>query len=205
MANETARARIERFLHDYPGGPLLVAVGYATLAGIAWLNRIASDRPVKLLIGNTQPTQVVEEFFQSRCSASRTFHPPRRHRGAQLVPHLQVPKRGPSKAHLKPGLSVRQQTTHWLWSDRQPQLVRGLTGTSRLWWKPLAVIYTLQSKRLKIAGRKRGTAQNIFSNTCRRDHHHSNHQPTQNRAALPIALLRPPNRNPPKKAPGRFP
>ncbi len=50
----SARQRIAAFLRDHPDGTLLVAVGYASAAGLAWLNQVTQGRPVKLLIGNAQ-------------------------------------------------------------------------------------------------------------------------------------------------------
>ena len=44
--------RIEQFLAKYPNGRLTVAVGYASVKGLAWLCRHAANRPVTLLIGN---------------------------------------------------------------------------------------------------------------------------------------------------------
>ncbi|MCY3960207.1 MAG: phospholipase D-like domain-containing protein [bacterium] len=46
--------RIERFLSDYPKGRLLVVVGYASPAGLAWLDLQTVGRPVSLLIGDTR-------------------------------------------------------------------------------------------------------------------------------------------------------
>ena len=50
----TASDRIDRFLADYPDGGLLIAVGYATPAGIAWLAERSTNRQVSLLIGDTR-------------------------------------------------------------------------------------------------------------------------------------------------------
>ena len=49
-----AGERIERFLADHPRGGLTVAVGYATAAGLAWLNRRTQGRAVCLVIGNAR-------------------------------------------------------------------------------------------------------------------------------------------------------
>ena len=50
----SARQRIERFLRDHPDGTLLVAVGYASAAGLTWLNQVTQGRSVKLLIGDAR-------------------------------------------------------------------------------------------------------------------------------------------------------
>ena len=49
----SAASRIEQYLRDHPDGDLLIAVGYATPAGIAWLAQRTEGRRVDLLIGNT--------------------------------------------------------------------------------------------------------------------------------------------------------
>ena len=54
MSDGTAVSRIERFLGDHPHGDLLVAVGYATPAGVAWLARRTRERRVSLLVGDAR-------------------------------------------------------------------------------------------------------------------------------------------------------
>ena len=49
-----AGARIEQFLRDHPDSDLLVAVGYTTPAGMAWLAQRTAGRRVCLLIGDTR-------------------------------------------------------------------------------------------------------------------------------------------------------
>ena len=51
----SAGARIEQYLVDHPSGDLLIAVAYATPAGMAWLARRTTGRRVSLLIGDTRP------------------------------------------------------------------------------------------------------------------------------------------------------
>ncbi|WP_419927306.1 RDD family protein [Candidatus Poriferisocius sp.] len=46
--------RIGQFLRDHPAGRLIVVVGYASPAGLAWLEPRTQGRPVSLLVGNTQ-------------------------------------------------------------------------------------------------------------------------------------------------------
>ena len=49
-----AAERIEAFLEAYPRGRVTVAVGYASVSGLAWLSERVSGRPVTLFIGNAQ-------------------------------------------------------------------------------------------------------------------------------------------------------
>lgn len=50
--SDTASNRVERFLEAHPSGPLVVCVGSASVAGIAWLAKRSRGRPVTLLIGD---------------------------------------------------------------------------------------------------------------------------------------------------------
>ena len=50
-----ASVRIGRFLCDYPDGDLLIVVGCASPAGVAWLASCTRNRRVSLLIGDTRP------------------------------------------------------------------------------------------------------------------------------------------------------
>ena len=50
--SDTAADRVERFLAAHPSGPLVVCVGSASVAGIAWLAKRSRGRPVTLLIGD---------------------------------------------------------------------------------------------------------------------------------------------------------
>lgn len=54
MRGDNAQAHIQRFLRDYPDGRLYVAVGYASVWGLAWLQNHAQGRPVTLIIGDTK-------------------------------------------------------------------------------------------------------------------------------------------------------
>lgn len=49
---DTAESRVERFLGAHPGERLVVCVGSASVAGIAWLAERSRGRPVTLLIGD---------------------------------------------------------------------------------------------------------------------------------------------------------
>lgn len=50
--SDTAADRVERFLDAHPSGPLMVCVGSASVAGVAWLAKRSHGRPVTLLIGD---------------------------------------------------------------------------------------------------------------------------------------------------------
>ncbi len=52
MSTERIDQRIGRFLEANPLGSLLVAVGYATPAGLAWLHQRTESRAVSVLIGD---------------------------------------------------------------------------------------------------------------------------------------------------------
>ena len=48
-----------------------MAVGYASVAGIAWLAERAGDRPVTLFIGNVRPNHFKEMSDKNRDAAIR--------------------------------------------------------------------------------------------------------------------------------------
>lgn len=62
----SASAHIVRFLRSNPYGHLYVAVGYASTAGLAWLNTQTQGRPVTLVIGNAK-----KKYFTKSTSADR--------------------------------------------------------------------------------------------------------------------------------------
>ena len=65
----SAASRIEQYLRDHPDGDLLIAVGYATPAGIAWLAQRTAGRRMHLLIGDTrsQYWKIVSESDRAAC------------------------------------------------------------------------------------------------------------------------------------------
>ena len=65
----SAGDRIDRFLDEYPDGELFVAVGYASVAGLAWLGERTVGRPVKLIIGNAQASRFKEASAADRAAA----------------------------------------------------------------------------------------------------------------------------------------
>ena len=62
---DRAADRIERFLADHPDGDLLICVGYASSAGLAWLSRRCKGRTVRLLIGDTRERYGWEHVAQA--------------------------------------------------------------------------------------------------------------------------------------------
>ena len=50
----SASTQIVRFLRANPYGHLYVTVGYASTAGLAWLNARTQGRPVTLIIGTAK-------------------------------------------------------------------------------------------------------------------------------------------------------
>ncbi|MYB72359.1 MAG: hypothetical protein F4124_09825 [Acidimicrobiia bacterium] len=46
-----AMQRIKRFLVDHPAGHLHVVTGYTSMQGLAWLARMATKRPVTVIVG----------------------------------------------------------------------------------------------------------------------------------------------------------
>ena len=69
--HSSAASLIEEFLRSHPRGELFVAVGYASVAGIAWLAERTAERPVTLLIGNTQRSHFREMSDSDRDVATR--------------------------------------------------------------------------------------------------------------------------------------
>ena len=89
--------RILEFLERHPEEPLRIAVGYASVWGLAWLNKHTKGRPVELFIGNakpryfsnaTEPDRSAAQKFLSRSDvAVRNWY--RRH-GAKSEAHLKA-------------------------------------------------------------------------------------------------------------------
>ncbi len=95
----SASSRIEQYLKDHPDGDLLVAVGYATAPGMAWLARRTVGRRVSLLIGDTR-SQWWMKMSESDRAACLTFL----RRGDVEIRNWYRTKRsrsGESSAHLK--------------------------------------------------------------------------------------------------------
>ena len=58
--------RYEAFLKSYPTGRLTVAVGFASVRGLAWLARRTRERPVRLVIGNCQRQRFAKASDEDR-------------------------------------------------------------------------------------------------------------------------------------------
>lgn len=67
----SAAVRIRRFLKDHPDGELFVAVGIASVAGIAWLDANIGSRIVTLVIDKTEPSRFRVASAADRASAVR--------------------------------------------------------------------------------------------------------------------------------------
>ena len=90
---------IEEFLRTNSRGELFVAVGYASVAGIAWLAERAGGRPVTLFIGNVRPNHFKEMSDKDRHTAIRFL----RRGDVQVLTWYQKPRdnRPAREAHLK--------------------------------------------------------------------------------------------------------
>ena len=115
----TTADRIEQFLAANPAGPLVVAVGYASAFGLAWLQNRTAGRPVSVLIGDTRPAYWQKMSSGDR-SMARTFL-----RRSDVEVHnwyrTGQSKDGRSEAHLKA----------WLVHDRT-RVVAALVGSANL-------------------------------------------------------------------------
>lgn len=95
-----ASSRIEQFLRDHPDEDLLIAVGYATAAGMAWLAQRTAGRRVSLLIGDTRSQwwkKVSEpdraaclEFMHRPDVEVRNWYRTKRSRSGESSAHLKV-------------------------------------------------------------------------------------------------------------------
>ena len=95
-----AASRIEQYLRDHPDGDLLIAVGYATAAGMAWLAQRTAGRRVSLLIGNTRSQYWKNVSEPDRAACLEFMHRPdveirnwyrtKRSRSGEAAAHLKV-------------------------------------------------------------------------------------------------------------------
>ena len=88
--------RIEQFLAKYPDGRLTVAVGYASVKGLAWLARHTANRPVTLLIGNCRKSHFTKWSRDDRAGAVAFINRP-----DVDVKNWYKKRPTPSEAHLK--------------------------------------------------------------------------------------------------------
>ncbi len=94
----SASAQIVRFLRANPYGHLYVTVGYASTAGLAWLNAQTQGRPVTLIIGNAKNTYFAKSTSDDRASALEFLARP----DVQVKTWYRTEKGGdPSEAHAK--------------------------------------------------------------------------------------------------------
>ena len=95
-----AASRIEQYLRDHPDGDLLIAVGYATAAGMAWLAQRTAGRRVFLFIGDASPQYWKNVSEPDRATCLEFMHRPdveirnwyrtKRSRSGQSAAHLKV-------------------------------------------------------------------------------------------------------------------
>lgn len=94
----SASTQIVRFLRSNPYGHLYVTVGYASTAGLAWLNNQTQGRPVTLIIGNAKNTYFAKSTSDDRASALEFLARP----DVQVKNWYRTEKGGdPSEAHAK--------------------------------------------------------------------------------------------------------
>lgn len=105
----TAEERIAKFLGEYPDGTLYVAVGYASIWGLDWLNTRTQGRRVKLLIGNAQYRYFNKASGKERAGALAFLG-----RDDVTLRNWYKKHGGKSDAHLKGWLISTEQGDHLL-------------------------------------------------------------------------------------------
>ena len=110
-----AAERIEAFLEAYPHGRVTVAVGYASVSGLAWLSERVTGRPVTLFIGNAQHRRFKAANAGDRAAALAFLGRP----DVQVWNWYRKHGTDPAEAHLKA----------WI-VEGKPQTV--LTGSANL-------------------------------------------------------------------------
>lgn len=106
---QTIEERIKQFLRDYPNGPLQVAVGFASIWGLAWLHRHTQGRPVNLLIGDTQ-----KKHFKKATRADKKAALEFLRRDDVTVSNWYKKHGGKSDAHMKAWLAAEAGKFHLL-------------------------------------------------------------------------------------------
>ena len=91
-----ASTRIAAFLRAHPNTKVTVAVGYASVKGIAWLASQTHDREVTLVIGDCRP-----RYFASATDSDRRVASAFLRRGDVEVKNWYRRRGGASAAHLK--------------------------------------------------------------------------------------------------------
>ncbi len=108
MHGDKAQIHIKRFLRDYPDGHLYVAVGYASVWGLAWLQEHTQGRWVTLIIGSTQASRFEKATDSDRRKALALL----RRRDVQVLNWYRTARsaQGASMLHAKSWV-VRDQKT----------------------------------------------------------------------------------------------
>ena len=138
-----AAERIEAFLEAYPHGRVTVAVGFASVSGLAWLSERVSGRPVTLFIGNAQHRRFKNANAGDRAAALAFLRRP----DVQVRNWYRKHGTDPAEAHLKA----------WI-VEGKPQTV--LTGSANLTSAGLFQNYEIMAE---IHGPDRAPAVTIVS------------------------------------------
>ncbi len=117
-----AAERIKQFLVKYPDGPLTVAVGYASVKGLAWLARHTANRPVTLLIGNCRKKHFKDPSSDDRASAVAFINRP-----DVDVKNWYKKQPPPSEAHMKVWIAQKK-----VWVSKEARAPRILLGSANL-------------------------------------------------------------------------
>ena len=96
MAQRGASTRIAEFLRAHPNMKVTVAVGYASVKGIAWLAEQTLGRPVTLVIGDCRP-----RYFANATDSDRRVAAAFLRRDDVEVKNWYQRRGGASAAHLK--------------------------------------------------------------------------------------------------------
>ncbi len=117
----SASNQIVRFLRANPHGHLYITVGYASTAGLAWLNEHTRGQPVTLVIGNAKKTYFTKATTAARSSALEFLARP----DVQVRNWYRTSKGGdPSEAHAKAWM---------VWNDRSnPAGLSVMLGSANL-------------------------------------------------------------------------
>ncbi|MXZ68593.1 MAG: hypothetical protein F4Z17_06395, partial [Acidimicrobiia bacterium] len=92
-----AAQRIEAFLDAHPHGRVTVAVGFASVSGLAWLSERLASRPVTVVIGNAQHRRFKNAEAGDRVAALAFLRRP----DVQLLNWYRKHGDTPAEAHLK--------------------------------------------------------------------------------------------------------
>ena len=96
LSSRRSSPQIEAFLRSDPAAPLTVAVGFASVRGLAWLAARTADRPVTLVIGDCR-----RRYFAKASSTDREIALSFLARGDVTVKNWYRKYPVPAEAHLK--------------------------------------------------------------------------------------------------------